>query len=157
MENPLQYFTNRHCAWRTTGIGRPLRTHGADEKDRRVSTSTWNVGRRTSWREWSHETGGVGHTPAVRGSDGPDHSVTAATSKTEREWRQGKKNNVEGPLCEGVHTRHIERPSTAYGKEEGQSRRQSDPWTPLLERFGTIELERRSIAWTTLDLAMNVF
>ena len=42
--------------------------------------------------------------PAVRVSDEPDHSVTAATSKTERERRQGKKNNVEGPLCEGVHT-----------------------------------------------------
>jgi len=45
--------------------------------------------------------------PAVRRSDGPDHSVTAAarhgTSKTERERRQGKKNNVEGPLCEGAH------------------------------------------------------
>ena len=55
----------------------------------------------------------------------------------------------------GAHL--IERPSAAHGKEEGQSRRQSDPRTPLLERFREIERERRSAAWTTLDLAMNAF
>jgi len=78
-------------------------------------------------------------------------------SKTERKRRQGKMNDVEGPICEGVHTRYIERPSAANGKEECQSRRRSDPRTPLLERFETIELERRSVAWMTLDLAMNAF
>jgi hypothetical protein len=31
--------------------------------------------------------------PAVPGSDGTDHSVTAAKSKTESERRQGKKKN----------------------------------------------------------------
>ena len=106
-------------------------------------------------RQEASDTQEVG--PAVLRSDGPDHSVTAATSKTERERRQGKRNNVEGPLCEGVHTRHIERPYPTYGKEEGQSRRQSDPRTPLLEQFRTIELERRSVARATLDLAMNAF
>jgi hypothetical protein len=53
-------------------------------------------------RQEASDTQEVG--PAIRRSDGPDHSVTAATSKTERERRQGKKNYVEGPLCEGVHT-----------------------------------------------------
>ena len=54
---------------------------------------------------------------AVRGSNGTDHSVSAATSKTESDWRQEKKSIAEGPLCEGVHTRDIESPSAAYGKE----------------------------------------
>ena len=53
-------------------------------------------------RQEASDTQEVG--PDVRVSDGPDHSITAATSKTERERRQGKKNNVEGPLCKGVHT-----------------------------------------------------
>ena len=45
-------------------------------------------------RQEASDTQDVG--PAVRVSSEPDHSVTAATSKTERERRQGKKNNVEG-------------------------------------------------------------
>ena len=39
--------------------------------------------------------------PAVRESDGTDHCVTAATSKTESERRQAKKSNAEVIRCEG--------------------------------------------------------
>ena len=51
---------------------------------------------------------------------------------------------------QGVHTRHIEIPSAAYGK--GDKATLGRRWTPLLELFGTIQQERRSVAW---DLAMN--
>jgi hypothetical protein len=64
---------------------------------------------------WNHETGGVG---AHKRSDGTVHSVTAA-SKTESERQQVKKSTAEVILCKGAHTRHIERPSDDYGKEEG--------------------------------------
>ena len=58
-------------------------------------------------RQETSDTQEVG--PAVRRSDGPDHSVTAATSKTERERRQGKKNNMEcGTMRRGTHQTHIE-------------------------------------------------
>jgi len=42
-------------------------------------------------------------------------------------------------------------------KKKISQKRRSDPRTPLLERFRAIERERRSAAWTTLDLAMNAF
>jgi len=62
----------------------------------------------------------------VRIYEGTDHFVTEIASKTESEqhqiWigeslgREWTTNDEEGPLCEGVHTRYIERPSAACGQ-----------------------------------------
>ena len=63
---------------------------------------------------WSHETGGIGtHKRSdcmYEGQTGLLYSVTAATYKTESACIEERRG--------GSTTRHIARPSAAYGKEE---------------------------------------